>query len=82
MDFITSFLRTYRQHESIMVVLDRLTKVAHFIPIKYTYSTIYVTQVFIRNVVKLHGVPKNIVSDMDAKFNSILWNDLFVGLGT
>ena len=53
-----------------MVVVDRLTKVVHFIPVKSTYSTSDVAQVFVRDVVKLHGVPRKIVSDRDAKFNS------------
>ena len=63
MDFITSLPRTYRKHDSIMVVVDRLTKVAHFILVKSTYSTNDVAQVFIKDVVRLHGVPKKIVAD-------------------
>eukprot|EP00253_Pinus_taeda_P005955 PITA_05955 len=82
MDFITGFLRTYRQHDSIMAVVGRLTKVAHFILVKYTYSTSDVAQVFMRDVVRLHDVPKKIVSDMDAKFTSKFWKELFAGLGT
>jgi len=70
MDFITGLPRTSRQHDSIMVVMDRLIKVAHFIPMKSLYSTNDVAQVFIIGVVRLHGVPKNIVSDRDAKFTS------------
>ena len=81
MDFITVFLWTSIQHDSIMGVVDRLTKVAHFIPLKTTYSTSDVAQVFIRYVVILHGVPKNIVSDKDAKFISNFWKELFIGLG-
>ena len=57
MDFITSLLRIVRQHDSIMVMVDRLSKVAHFIPIKNKYSSIEVAQVFIREIVRLHGVP-------------------------
>eukprot|EP00253_Pinus_taeda_P021604 PITA_21604 len=60
----------------------RLTKVAHFIPVKTTYSTGDVARVLIRDVVKLHGVPKNIVSDRDANFTSKFWKALFAGLGT
>jgi len=73
MDFITSFPRTSRQHDSIMVVLEKLRKVAHFISLKSTYSTSYVAHAFIKDVVRLHGVPKQIVSDMDAKFISMFW---------
>jgi len=66
-DFITGLPSTSRHHDSIM---DRLTKVAHFIPAKYTYSANDVAQVFIRDVVRLHGVLKNIVPDKDVKFTS------------
>lgn len=65
-----------------MVVVDRLTKVAHFIPVKSTYSTSDVARVFIRDVVKMHGVPRNIMSDRDSKFTSKIWKDLFAGFGT
>ena len=61
--FITGFLRTSSWHDSIMVVVDMLTKVTHFILVKNTYSNSDVAQVFIKYVVILHGVPKNIVSN-------------------
>lgn len=53
-----------------MVVVDRLTKVAHFIPVNYTNSTSEIARVFIREIVRLHDVPKKIVLDRDAKFTS------------
>lgn len=81
MDFITGLLRTSRQHDSIMVVVNKLTKVAHFIPRKSTNFTSEVGHVFIRETVRLHGVPKKIVSDRDAKFASRFWKDIFAGLG-
>ena len=81
MDFITGLLRTSRQHDSIMVVVDRLTKVAHFIPVKSTHSTNEVVQVFIKDIMRLHGILRNIVSDRDAKFISRFWKELFAGLG-
>ena len=61
MDFITGLPRIVRQHDSIMVVVDMLTKDAHFIPVKSTFSASNVAKVFMRDVVTLHGVPKNIV---------------------
>ena len=82
MDFITVLSRKSRQHDSIMVVLDRLTKVAHFIPVKFTYLTSDVAQVFFRDVVRLHGVPRNIMSDINAKFTSKFWKELYASLGT
>lgn len=63
MDFITGFPRTSRQHDSIMVVVDRLTKVVHFILVKYMYSSSDLAQVFLRDVVRLHVVLKKIVLD-------------------
>eukprot|EP00253_Pinus_taeda_P032485 PITA_32485 len=79
MDFIIGFPRTSRQHDSIIVVVDRLTKVAHFIPVKSNYSSSDVAQAFSKDIVSLHGVPKNIVSDKDAKFTSKSWKELFAG---
>eukprot|EP00253_Pinus_taeda_P029642 PITA_29642 len=72
MDLITRFLRKMRQHDSIMVVVDRFTTFTHFIQVKSMF----------RDVVILDGVLKKILSDKDAKFNSKFWNELFVGLGT
>lgn len=80
MDFITGFPRTSRQHDSIMVVVEILTKVAHFIQVNSNYSATNVAHVFIRDIVRLHGVSKNIMSNRDAKFTSWFWKELFVGL--
>ena len=82
MDFITGLPKIMKQHDSIMVIVDRLTKVAHFIPVKSTFSSSDVAQVLIRDVVRLHGVLKKIVLDRDAKFTSKFWKELFAGLGT
>eukprot|EP00253_Pinus_taeda_P020143 PITA_20143 len=82
MEFITGFSRMLTQHDSIMVVVYRLTKVAHFIPVTSTFSASNVAKVFIKDVARLHGVPKKIVSDRDAKFTSKFWKELFAGLGT
>ena len=81
MDFVTGCSGTFTQHDSIVVVMDTLTKVAQFISVKTTYSFSDAAQVFIRDVVRLHGVPKNIVSDGDARFTSTLWKVIVVGLG-
>jgi len=69
-----------KQHDSIMVVVDRLTKVAHFILLKYTFSARDVAQVFIRDVFRLYSVPKKIVSIRDEKFTYKFWKELFAGL--
>lgn len=82
MDSITGFPKKIRQQDSIMAIVDMLTKVAHFIPMKSTFSASDVEQVFIRDVVRLHGVSKKIMFDRDAKFTSKFWKVLFAGLGT
>jgi hypothetical protein len=79
MDFITGLPRTSKQHDSIMVVADNLTKAAHFIPLKTTHRAADVADIFLKEVARLHGIPKTIVSDRDPKFTSNLWRGLFKG---
>ena len=79
MEFIIGFPKIVRQHDSIMVIMDMLTKVAHFIRVKSTFSASDVARVFIRDVVRLNGIPKKIVSDKDVKFTSKFWKELFTG---
>jgi hypothetical protein len=81
MDFITGFPKTIKKHDAIMVVVDKLSKEAHFIPIKSTFKAIDVVDVFMKDIFRLHGIPKTIISDRDAKFTLNLWKGLFVGLG-
>jgi prephenate dehydrogenase len=59
-DFITKLLRTIKHHDSIMVVVDKLTKVAHFILVKTTHKATNIAETYMKEVVKLHGVPKEI----------------------
>jgi hypothetical protein len=70
MDFITGLPKNGKQHDSIMVVVEKLTKVAHFIPLKTTHKEANVVDIFMREITRLHGVPKTIVSDRDSKFTS------------
>ena len=65
-----------------MVVVDKLSKYAHFIPVKSTCKVIDITQVFMKEVFRLHGMLKEIVSNRDTKFTSNFWKSLMVGLET
>ena len=82
MDFITGLPMTWRQHDSIRVVVDKLTKATHFIPVKSTHKTDDIAKIFLNEVSKLHGLLKEIVSDHDVKFTSNFWKGLFAYLGT
>ena len=82
LDFITSLVRKVRQHDSIMVMANKLDKVTQFIPMKTRYSGSWVTHVFIKEIMIMHVVAKNIVLDMDGKFTSRIYEDLFVHMGT
>lgn len=82
MDFITGLPRTSAGHDSIWVVVDRLTKVAHFIPVKTTYTGHKLAELYMARVVCLHGVPKKIVSDRGSQFTSKFWQKLQSELGT
>ena len=62
-DFITGLPRTRAGYDSIWVVVDRLTKVAHFIPVKTTYTSVKLPKIYMTRIVCLHGVPRTIVSD-------------------
>jgi hypothetical protein len=77
--FITGFPRTSKLHDSIMVVVDKLTKAAHFIPLKITHKAGDVADIFTKEVARLHGIPKTIVFDRDPKFTSNFWKGLFKG---
>ena len=76
MDFIEGLPKS-EGYSVILVVVDRLTKFAHFIPVKHPYSAASIAQLFMDNVVKLHGLPNSIVSDRDTIFISHFWRDLF-----
>jgi hypothetical protein len=82
MDFITRFLRTGKLHDSIMVVVDKLTKDVDFIPLKTMHKATDVADIFMKEVARLHEIPKTIVSDRDPKFTSNLWKGLLKGFRT
>uniref|UniRef100_A0A2N9J8Y4 Reverse transcriptase n=1 Tax=Fagus sylvatica TaxID=28930 RepID=A0A2N9J8Y4_FAGSY len=80
MDFIEG-LPNSNKHSVILVVVDRLTKYVHFIPLSHPYTAAKVASLFMQHVFKLHGLPSSIVSDRDTAFTSIFWQELFIKQG-
>lgn len=65
-----------------MVVVDKLTKSAHFIPVKTTFEASAIAQIFLKEIIRLHGVPRKIISDRDTRFTSRFWKSLLQAMGT
>ncbi|MCF8701880.1 hypothetical protein L3054_10855 [Corynebacterium sp. MC-10] len=82
MDFITGLPRTLRKYDSIWVIVDRLTKSAHFLPVRTTYSAEDYARLYIKEIVRLHGVPLSIISDRGTQFTANFWRSFQTGLGT
>ncbi|GJW21164.1 retrotransposon protein, putative, ty3-gypsy subclass [Tanacetum coccineum] len=82
MDFVTGLPRTQRKHDAIWVVVDRLTKTAHFLPIRKDFSISRLAEMFQQEIVRLHGTPSAIVSDRDPRFTSRFWKGLQNAWGT
>ncbi|KAM6577479.1 hypothetical protein CsatB_029316 [Cannabis sativa] len=73
MDFVTRLPRTTKQHDSFWIIIDRLTKSAHFVPVKSTYNAEQYADMYVKEILRLHGVPKTIVSDRGSVFTSKFW---------
>nr|GEV71245.1 reverse transcriptase domain-containing protein [Tanacetum cinerariifolium] len=82
MDCIVGLLRNLRGYDSIWVIIDRLTKSAHFLPVKKTDSMERLTWLYLKEIICRHGVPISIISDRDSKFASRFWQSLQRALGT
>jgi hypothetical protein len=65
-----------------MATVDKLTKATHFVLVKMTNTTTNIAETYMREISRLHGIPKEIVSERDTKFISNLWRGLFKGFGT
>jgi hypothetical protein len=82
MDFIVGLPRTAKGYDSIWVIVDRLTKIAHFLPVRVKYTVATCAELYIARILSLHGVPKTIVSDRGPQFVSKFWEELHKALDT
>ncbi|GJX61237.1 reverse transcriptase domain-containing protein [Tanacetum coccineum] len=82
MDFITKLPRSKSGHDTIWVIVDRLTKSAHFLAIREDYSTEKLAKIYVDEIVARHGVPVSIISDRDGRFTSRCWQTVQKALGT
>jgi hypothetical protein len=82
MDFIVGLPTTSQRHDSIWVIVDRLTKTTHFLPVHTTYNAKKYDEIYLDQIVRLHGVPKMIIFDRGAQFIARFWEQLQYALGT
>ena len=81
-DFVSGLPKTRNHHDAIWVIVDRLTKAAHFIPIRMDFTLEKLARLNILEIVRYHGVPREIVSDRDSRFTSKFWGAVQKALGT
>ena len=82
MDLVSTLPKTSSRHDMIWVIVDRLTKSAHFIPLRTGCSMEKLAHTYIQEIVRLHGVPLTLVSDRDSRFTGRFWKSLQEALGT
>ena len=82
MDFVTYLPRTSCRHDTVWVIVDRLTKSAHFLAVWMTFTLEDFCRLYIREIVRLHGVPVSIVSDRDPRFTAHFWKSFQKAMGT
>ena len=82
MDFVTHFPRTPQRHDAIWVIVDRLTKSAHFLAVRMTFALERLCRLYIQEIVWLHGVSISIVSDRDPRLTTHFWKSFQKAMGT
>ena len=82
MDFVSGFPLTQKKHDLVWVIVDRLTKSAHFLPVWVDYLMDWLAKMYVSEIVRLHDIPLSIVSDRDRRFTSRFWKELQSVLGT
>ena len=82
MDFMTHLARTSRKHDAVWVIVGPLTKSAHFLAMRMTFTLEEFLRLYIREIVRLHGVPVSIVSDRDPQFTAQFWKSFQKAMGT
>ena len=82
MDFVSGFPLTQKKHDSVWVIVDKLTKFAHFLLVWLDYSMDQLAELYVNEIVQFHWIPKSIVSDCDPQFTPRFWKELQLALGT
>ena len=82
MDFVTHLPRTSQRHDAVWVTVDQLTKFAHFLAVRMTFTLDEFYKLYLREIVRLHGIPVSIVSDRDLRFTTHVWKSFQKAMGT